>query len=306
MMNTESFIKKSKKIHENTYDYSLVKYRKSKIPIIIRCKIHGIFQQKPNHHLSSQGCPKCGIFNTSKKNRHSQQQILNKCIEVHGNLYDYSLIDYKNYSTKIKIICNKHGVFEQTPKNHILRKSGCPKCAIIQKANGLKLSQKKFISISKKTHNNKYDYSLVDYVNNKTKIKIICLLHGIFEQIPAHHMKGIGCPHCNDSKGELKIKNFLEYHHISFVRNKTFNDCYDLGKLKFDFYLPKLNLIIEFDGIQHYKPIDVFGGEFEFFNIQRRDKIKNDYCEEKSIQLLRIKYNENINNKLKPILMKDK
>ena len=119
-------------------------------------------------------------------------------------------------------------------------------------------------------------------------------------------MKGIGCPHCNDSKGELIIKNFLENKKIIFVRNKIFDECFDLDKLRFDFYLPKHNIVIEFDGIQHYKPIKFFGGKKEFLNLQRRDRIKDKFCINNSIQMLRIKYNEKIENKLKNIIMKNK
>jgi very-short-patch-repair endonuclease len=226
------------------------------------------------------------------------ESFIKEAKKIHGEKYNYSLVNYKNVSTKIRIICSKHNVFEQTPKNHILRKSGCPKCAIEYKANKLKLSQTEFIIISNKTHSNKYNYSLVNYFNNKTHVDIICPIHGVFEQAPAHHMRGIGCPICNDSKGELKIKSFLNKNRITYIRNKMFNNCKDIGKLKFDFYLPNLNIMIEFDGIQHFKPNHAFGGTEEFNNIQRRDNIKNKYCDENLIQLIRIRYNENIENKL--------
>jgi hypothetical protein len=303
MLNTESFIQKAETIHSKKYNYSLVDYKKSKLKIKIICFEHGVFEQKPNHHLLGQGCPKCGIINTTNRTRLSHSEIINKFNCIHKNKYDYSLVKYHNFSTKVKIICSKHGIFKQTPKSHIIVKSGCPKCAVIYKANKLKLSQIDVIHKSTLIHKNKYDYSLVEYVNSKEKIKIICPEHGIFEQAPVHHMRGIGCPFCNDSKGELIIKNFLENNNnIWFIRNKIFDDCIDFGKLKFDFYLPNNNMIIEFDGIQHYKPINAFGGETEFINIQRRDKIKNEYCIRKSMQMLRIKYNENIINKLNSVL----
>lgn len=233
---------------------------------------------------------------------HNTESFIKEAKEIHGEKYSYSLVNYKNVSTKIQIICSKHSIFEQTPKNHILRKSGCPKCAVEYKANKLKLSQTEFINISNKTHNNKYEYSLVNYINNATNVDIICPIHGKFNQKPSHHMRGIGCPFCNDSKGELKIKSFLDKNQIIYIRNKTFNNCIDIGKLKFDFYLPNSNMIIEFDGIQHFKPNHAFGGNEEFNNIQRRDNIKNEYCNKNSILLIRIRYNENIENKLNIIL----
>lgn len=306
-MNTESFIEKSKEIHGDKYDYSLVNYIKSKTKVEIICHHHGIFKQKPNHHLNGQGCPICGRIKNSNSTKLTYSSLINSFNNIHNNRYDYSLVNYVNYNTKIKIKCNVHGIFEQTPKNHILNKCGCPKCAVTYKSNKLKLSQSEFINKSNLIHNNKYDYSLVEYVNNKVLVNIICSKHGIFKQAPLHHMRGIGCPFCNSSKGELMIKTILENKKILFIKNKTFDDCIDISRLKFDFYLPLLNTVIEFDGIQHFKPIQAFGGVIEFLNIQRRDNIKNEYCQKNNIRLLRIKYNENIENKLIKFLdMNDK
>ena len=101
---------------------------------------------------------------------------------------------------KIKIICPDHGIFEQSPDTH--KTHGCPLCA--------KIYTKNFIEKAKNIHGDKYNYSLVDYVTAKTKIKIICSKHGIFEQIPNNHLLNKGCPRCNESKGELQIHNYLK------------------------------------------------------------------------------------------------
>ena len=107
-----------------------------------------------------------------------------------------------------------------------------------------------------------------------------------------------GCPFCKESKGEKIIKNFLIDNNISFEQQKKFDDCKYKLKLPFDFYLSELNICIEYDGLQHYKCIKIFGGEKNFNLIKKRDEIKNDYCEKNNINLIRIKYNENINEKL--------
>jgi len=106
------------------------------------------------------------------------KEFINRAEKIHRNKYDYSLVEYVNTKTKIKIICKKHGIFEQTPNNHLCGKN-CPKCHDYNK-----LTTKEFINKAEKDHGNKYDYSLVEYVNTKTKIKIICKKHGIFEQKP--------------------------------------------------------------------------------------------------------------------------
>ena len=156
-------------------------------------------------------------------------------------------------------------------------------------------------------HKNKYDYSQVDYKNAHEKIKIICPIHGEFLHPPHSHLRGEGCQECGItqiSKGELKIIDFLNNKDIVFNRQKTFPGCKYIQLLQFDFYLPFYNVCVEFDGIQHFKPISLFGGETMLLQTQLRDTIKNKYCEDNNIPLLRIKYNENIENKLNAFLKK--
>lgn len=224
-------------------------------------------------------------------------EFIKKSKDIHGNKYDYSLADYINSKSKIKIICPIHGVFEQTPNNHLSKKQGCSKCSGKYKKTTID-----FINDAKKIHGDKYDYSLVEYKNIYTRIIIICPIHGIFKQKPEHHMNGNGCPKCNSSKGEKIISNILKTKNFDFETQKMFNGCIYKRKLPFDFYLPNYNLCIEYDDIQHYEPIEFFGGEKAFIKNQNRDKIKNQYCKDNNIVLIRIKYDENINNKLVHVL----
>ena len=155
-----------------------------------------------------------------------------------------------------------------------------------------------FIEKAKKVHGDKYDYSLVNYITSHIKIDINCEKHGVFKQTPHNHLKGHGCPACNQSKGEEKVSEFLKSKNIIFLPQHRFKDCVDKIPLPFDFYLPDYNTCIEFNGIQHYKPKEYFGGEDGFKNQQKKDKIKSQYCKEKNITLLIIKYNEKIDKKL--------
>ena len=180
------------------------------------------------------------------------------------------------------------------PNNHISKRYGCSKCT-----NNKKLSSNEFIERSKKIHGNKYDYSLVDYKNAHTKVKIICSKHGVFEQSPNSHYQNIGCPKCHRSKGEEKIEQFLICNNIKFTTQKKFKNCKDKRLLPFDFYLYELNACVEFDGLQHFNLInDFWGGVKSLKTIQKHDKIKNEFCNKNNIKLLRIKYNENVNDKL--------
>lgn len=111
---------------------------------------------------------------------------------IHNNLYSYELVEYKNAHTKVKILCKSHGEFLQQPNSH-LKGSGCAKCFYEAKATTAK---SEFATKANLIHNNKYDYSLVEYKNNAIKVSIICKQHGEFPQAPSSHLSGSGCPHC--------------------------------------------------------------------------------------------------------------
>jgi len=281
------FIEKSKQIHGNKYDYSLVNYTNALNKIIIICPEHGEFTQLPYNHLSGNGCKECCTLNKKLK----IDEFIQKSMVTHGDKYDYSLVNYKDSKTKVKIICKKHGVFEQKPNEHLNGK-GCARCF-----NTFKLTTTEFIIKSKEIHENKYNYSLVNYVNSKTKVKIICSIHGIFEQIPnCHTAQKQGCPICKESKGERIIRQFLLKNNIIFITQKTFSKCLSdkNKKLKFDFYSIDYNMCIEYDGIQHFESVEYWGGEKDFIKRQMYDQIKNEYCLKNNIRLIRIRYDENI------------
>jgi hypothetical protein len=120
---TEYFINFASEIHNNLYDYSLVNYISNKIKVKI-ISSEGIFEQTPGSHLSGCGCPKLGSNSTAIKQSSNTEEFIKKAKKIHGDKYDYSLVDYKNASSKVKVI-SKHGVFEVTPHNH-LRGKGCP------------------------------------------------------------------------------------------------------------------------------------------------------------------------------------
>ena len=198
--------------------------------------------------------------------------------------YDYSKVEYKNNKTKVCIICPEHGEFWQTPHNHLLG-HGCIKCR--NEINSKKSSYTKdyFILLANKKHNNFYDYSKVDYVNSRTKVCIICSIHGEFWQTPSMHLSGQGCPTCNKSKLEIQITELLDDNNIEFVYQCTSNKLKWLNKLTLDFYLPKYKLAIECQGIQHFQPVEHFGGEEGFNERLRLDEEKRKLCEENGVKI---------------------
>jgi hypothetical protein len=294
------FIKKAKKVHGNKYNYSKVDYVNARTKIIIICSKHGEFKQIPYSHLNGDNCMKCAKKKLGDDKRKTKKKFIEDAKKIHGNKYNYSKTHYINTDTKIIIICPKHGEFEQIPYSH-LNGNGCKKCANIFLSKKNAFTTDEFILKARKVHGDKYDYSETNYVNAYNNVIIICPKHGEFEQNPHNHLREQGCPICKASKGEKVISNFLKENKIKFLRQKSFLECRFKNKLLFDFYIPKLNCCIEFDGIQHFKEISVFGGKDGYNKRKITDKIKNEFCKDNDILLHRIKYNDNITKELNKI-----
>lgn len=203
-LTTSNFIQRARIVHGERYNYSSVKYTAMHSKVVIVCKIHGGFNQTPDVHLNSKsGCPKCKFEKMSNDRKIDNPEFIKRANKIHRGKYDYSSAEYINDTTKLKIRCSEHGLFEQTPNNH-LRGCGCPDCGNTKKHTNIS-----FIEKAKKVHGNHYDYSLVNYTNNKTKVSIHCLIHGMFTQIPSDHMKGQGCPGCANYGFDRTKEGFL-------------------------------------------------------------------------------------------------
>lgn len=282
-------IERAKILHNNKYIYNNTEYDNCKKKIVIECDIqnHVSFKILLNKHLKGGGCPKC------KKQEEYNKQI-NKAKIIHNKLYEYDMkFNYKTVDQTIPIKCKTHGWFEQILRNHTSLKHGCPKCK-----GGIKHNIEKFTGKANIIHNNFYNYDNTIYVKSNLDVIIACPKHGDFKQAPGKHLNGQGCPICKSSKGEKEIIKFLNINNIDFVAEKSFKGCDYKRRLKFDFYLPKYNLCVEYDGIQHFEPKKNFGKEDGFKKTQIRDKIKNQYCLDNNIGLIRIAYTEydNIEN----------
>jgi hypothetical protein len=235
----------------------------------------------------------------ANKNTLKQEDVINKANHIHNYVYDYTKFIYKSAHIKSIIICKIHGEFLQKPTVHINRKCGCPKCGGV-------LTTEEFIIKSNIIHNNKYNYSKTIYLKGTINVIIICPIHGEFLQKPKNHIQSCGCTKCSSSKGELAIIKKLDELKIDYLIQYKFKDCCNLNtkrKLPFDFYLPELNICIEYDGIQHFKPSSKFGGLLEFEKIKIRDKIKTQYCIDNNIKLYRIRYDQKIDKELEWILI---
>lgn len=282
----EEFINRAKSIHGDKYDYSLVQYKNIDTKVTIICPQHGKFDQIPYHHTKGCGCKDCSGITTV-----TTDSFIIKSKKIHNNKYDYSLVKYKNFTTKLIIICPRHGEFMQNAADHLSGR-GCMSCCL----DGRSLSQEEFITKANKLHNRKYDYSKVQYEHNKTPVTIICPKHGEFNQTPNIHIYAqSGCPLCRSSRGEKKIYNWLIKFNFDFIYQIKFEDCKFKRCLPFDFgvYFKDKLFLIEYQGQHHYEPVN-FGGSSQSFEIFERtkqnDEIKRNFCKTNNYELLEVRY----------------
>ena len=375
-MTQEEFIQKAKEIHGDKYDYSKVEYVNSRTKICIVHPEYGEIWQKPHEHLVYKG------GNPYATKRLTTETFIEKAKNLYGDKYDYSLVEYKNGTTKVKIICHEkdrygdeHGEFEVKPADFLCNKSkcrkcggnyspkdisefsenlflkypewsrkyiiptennvyknnktkikvfcneidkfgtihgeflikpcdlvngyGCPKCG-----NNFRKTTQDFIKQANFIHNNKFDYTKSVYTNTKEKVCIICHEkdkcgneHGEFWQLPSNHLKGSGCPMCNEgkkSKKEIELYNKLLEHNLKIERWKTFEWLKYKKNLFLDIYLPDYNIAIEYQGEQHFVPVEKFGGVTDFKLRQIRDKVKKELCEKHGIKIFYLRHKINI------------
>lgn len=281
----ELFIDEANKVHGSRYSYYKVEYVSTADAVTIICPFHGDFFQKPSKHLSGQGCPVCA--GTKKK---TTEQFIVSARQIHGNKYDYSEVVYTTTHKNVRIICPEHGSFEMSPSNHTHSKKpqGCPKCS------GRKIfDTTDFVHYAEAKHDGYYSYADTRYVDSKTPLVITCPYHGNFLQKPSVHLMGSGCSRCRSPRGENRIETLLKRMNIQYVNQYSFSDCRYKNPLFFDFKIEVgRNLaVIEYNGEQHYRKV----AKNDMFNYSEtiiRDNIKRNYCVEKKIPLLEIRFDE--------------
>lgn len=274
----EMFQNKSNEIHNNEYD--ILEFTNGNLPVKMKHKICGnIFDQVGFRHLRGNRCPKCyGNVKLSK------EDIIERSNKIWNKEYEI-LSDKVDYDKKSRIrhkICGYE--YNQMTYSHLLG-MGCPKCAGNEKHTRKSVQEK-----SNKIHNNEYEI-LSEVKNTKSLINIKHILCGKeFSQKVDYHISGSTCPYCSSSKGEKHIENILISKNIKFEKQKTFEGCLYKKKLRFDFYLTDYNICIEFDGIQHFESCWYFGGKKAFELQKIKDGIKNEYCQENNIKLVRFRF----------------
>jgi len=193
---TEQFIEDAIALHGDRYDYSKVVYFRSLSTVEIVCRKHGPFMQSPNKHLQGRGCRACGYDAVAESRSIGFEEVIARSRAKHGERYEYDESSYVRTGQRMRIKCHIHGWFSQTPESHILSDSGCRKCSHVKLGLDRAHDTEKFIAKARLAHGDRYSYEHADYKRSGTKIKITCAEHGVFEQVPANHINGYGCPSC--------------------------------------------------------------------------------------------------------------
>jgi Zn finger protein HypA/HybF involved in hydrogenase expression len=284
------YIEKSNLTHDCKYDYSLItEYKGTMQKYPIKCHTHGVWEVSlDNHIIKKSGCPKCKGIGFSLEEKIEKAKLL------HDNKYDYSLIEEEiKQKNSYNFICkNCNSIFTNSWDNHINKKQGCPKCNPPGRKKRTIESLIKQVSILNTGYEYNWD-SYKGYFDNGFQIK--CQKHGWFFQQISNHLMGQGCPKCKQSRGEKEIEKFLIKNGIKYETQKTFEGCKSKRMLPFDFYIPSKNLCIEYDGELHTRSVEFFGVDKSLEKTIKHDKIKNDFCRENSVNLIRISY-INFNN----------
>lgn len=290
----EEFITLIKETHGNRYDYSLAVYDGDKKKVTLTCLEHNIqFKQRASSVINGlDGCPECRKTKYGKHLRSSTEDFIKKATEVHGERYDYSNAVYQTNSNDIEIRCPKHGIFFQTPANH-LQGQGCSACNREEREKRL---QESFISHVASTHQQKYSYENISSYDAREKVEIICPEHGSFFQTPSNHRKGSGCPICANigpSKGEDEVVEFIQSICDFDIERSSRNV---IPPYELDIYIPSHNIAIEFNGVYWHS---------EVYRSSDYHQKKSLLCMEKGVQLIHI-WEDNWNSESKREVIKKK
>ena len=310
----EKFCKSMCKTHKEYVDELKIKlphviaienYVDSSTRIMHYCIKHDVlWESTPDNVLHSTGCRLCRGEAIGNKLIKSHELYIDELYQV--NPYIEVIESYIGANTPILHKCKVDGyIWLATPAN-ILYGCGCPECKARMLSQMFRKSHDQYI---KEVAAINFNIEVLgQYVNSHTPILHRCKLDGHTWKIaPSNVLNGQGCPCCQESKGERQIRQWLESNNIIYVYQKTFTDCKNKKELPFDFYLQEYNMCIEFDGLQHFEPVDFAGkGEIwakkQFDKIQYNDEIKNQYCKKNNIHLLRIPYFKNIEEELNNFL----
>lgn len=300
-LTTEEFIERARSVHGDRYDYSRVVYVKGHLDVEIGCPEHGWFKQTPVSHAGKRasGCNACSMAAAGRRRASrgpfaSTASYIARAVEVHGVRYSYHLVDVRASKDVIVVVCPLHGGWRTTAWAHVTTsKIGCPGCASMSRGLLQRTGNSDFIKAATAVHGDRYDYSRVKYTTARKHVEVVCPSHGAWWITPTNHVSNRrGCPGCKRSKGETRIFAALLEVGVDFVEQAKFDTCRSKRKLPFDFHVPDLNLLIEYDGEQHFPEDCQSKGSWHTPDLAARDQIKNEWARSQGVNLLRVGYTE--------------
>lgn len=264
------------------------------------CKIHNVlFNIRPEDALQGSGCNECKSYKLRMKKLKTEEEYIVELAEK--NPFVKLVGNYHESLTPTEHLCLIHNVVWSPTPARVLSGGGCKQCGSEKISNYFMKPRQDYIEeLSDKNR----DVELIgEYLGGKKPTQHYCKIHNVeFVASPESVLKGRGCSHCVESKGERLVRQWLEKCDIKYKYQEPFDDCRDVLPFPFDFYLPEFNVCIEYDGKQHFEPIEYFGGQEAFEYTQKHDKIKNEYCKNNNIKLLRIPYFANVEEELNNFL----
>lgn len=271
--------------YDHEYDFSEARYIGSEIPMTVICKEHGKFTVTPHTLIRGGGCRRCQT--QFKIQMRDSKAYFEKANKKHNFKYDYSNSVYRGIQSMITYKCPLHGEVTQRADGHLLY-TGCLQCM----AESRRHTTDDFIKLGRRNFGDKYDYSKTVYTKNNEPVIITCPEHGDFTMIAGDHMRAkeraTGCPVCNGSKPEQETWDILHKRGVAIIPQYRFKDT----KYFYDFYLPDMNILIEYNGIQHYEDVKSWArnGINYLENRKKLDREKVALAKKLKIPLYIIKY----------------
>jgi phage antirepressor YoqD-like protein len=272
------------------------RYVNTNTAILHHCLIHDVlWNTTPSRVLHGAGCEECRVEKFRQVRCKTHAQYMQEVKSVNPDIIVVG--QYIDAHTPIEYYCIKHNITWFTYPDNILRGCGCKECGNEKSKEKKIKSHEKYMSDLYVTNPN--IEVLEEYQGANVSILHRCKIDG-YEWMarPGNILSGKGCPRCQEPHGEKHIRQWLYEHQIEYVSQKIFNDCRNQRPLPFDFYLPAYNLCIEYDGEQHFRVVELFGGQEGFEQRKQNDEIKNQYCRDNNIHLLRIPYFKNTQDEL--------
>lgn len=268
--------------------------------ITIECIHHGEIKVPYHGFLNGSNCPECAKEEASKKNRKTNEQFEKESIVKHGDKFIYDRLNYKKNNIPVELGCKIHGnYFPITPVEHLNSPpglGGCPECKKEHLSKINRSNNEDFIQKSENLYGKgRFGYDDLDYTTEHGEINLTCIEHGtVFYTTPNRHLRGdVSCCLCKGSEGEKAVSLHLSRLNLAFRTEKPLYGCPDAkNPLRWDFYLPEYNLYIEYNGRQHYEPVEIFGGILGFIDRKKKDNYKRIWARKNEAYLLEIPYNQ--------------